>query len=315
MVTDLFHLDDTLGALIISTMITSALYGVTTIQTYVYFQRSEKDSTLLKSMIACLWILDTVHQVFICHACYTYAITDYSDLLALTKETWYVIGVIFITATLNVVLRSVFCLRIWQFNDKKWFLVAIIMLCSFAEFGLTMAFGLRDQIGLHAQFLALHSLAPDVYIGLVFSIIADLTVACSQVVLLWRRRSTVSRTNSLLRTLMLYSISTGAVTTVCALLQLITFASMPNNLVYIAFFTALPVLLFNALLATLNARQSLRDIAGMNGEPISIPLSTVTPSSSAVTAHVGPFHSGQNHPIVSVHVSKEIKLDRMEDMA
>ncbi|OCH85975.1 hypothetical protein OBBRIDRAFT_828595 [Obba rivulosa] len=323
---DLFHLNGTLGALVIAAMVTSALYGVTAIQTYVYFQRSGGDSAILKSTMGFIWILSTVHQVFICHAAYTYTVTEYGNLLALTAETWSGIGIILVTAVSDLIVRSIFCLRIWKFSDKKWFLVVVIMICSLGEFGTMMAFGIRAQTKLHGQFSELHSLNADFYVGLVCSVIADFSIAFSQVVLLWRSRSSIPRTNSIIRTLMLYSINTGALTGLCALLMLITWSSMPNNLAYGAIFSAIPTLLFNALLGTLNARQDLRERANMNGELISIPLSTVTseplsfplstsPSSSTVIAHGKPLHLGQEQPPnAPLHVSKEIKIDRMEDV-
>ncbi|OCH92410.1 hypothetical protein OBBRIDRAFT_450525 [Obba rivulosa] len=66
------------------------------------------------------------------------------------------------------------------------------------------------------------------------------------------------KTDTILRTLMLYSVSTGLLSSFFALASLITWVTMIYNRVYLAFFCAAPSLLFNSLLATLNGRQTLR---------------------------------------------------------
>jgi len=86
-----YHLDGTLGALQIGAMISSMLYGVTMIQTYIYFHRGNTDSALSKSVIGFIWILDTLHQIFICHVTYTYTVTRYGDITPLQQQTWSMI--------------------------------------------------------------------------------------------------------------------------------------------------------------------------------------------------------------------------------
>ncbi|OCH92426.1 hypothetical protein OBBRIDRAFT_451171 [Obba rivulosa] len=307
-----YHLDGTLGALVIGGMVTAALYGVTTIQSYIYFHQAGKDSLIFKFVVGFLWILDTSHQVFICHAVYKYTVTDYGNVLALTTFTWSIIGTVFVTAIMDVIVRSIFCYRIWRFS-KNWFVVALIMICSLGEFGSMMAFAIGDQIGLHTNFPAEHSFSSDFYFGVVISIVSDTLIAISQVILLWKRRTRIPRTNTVIRTLMAYSINTGLVTSICALILGVTWATMPGNLIYDAFFAALPTLLFNALLATLNARQELRDMAKGNFNLISIPLSAVAPTSSTMSTHVGHLQEGPDSDSI-IHISKEIKIEQTEQI-
>jgi len=62
---------------------------------------------------------------------------------------------------------------------------------------------------------------------------------------------------------MLYSINTGVLTSLFALLCLLLFAALPvySKFAFIAIYFVLPKLLLNSFLATLNARQSLRQTA------------------------------------------------------
>ncbi|KAF9062694.1 hypothetical protein BDP27DRAFT_1451609 [Rhodocollybia butyracea] len=63
--------------------------------------------------------------------------------------------------------------------------------------------------------------------------------------------------DSMLNTLTLYAVNTGMLTSLCAVASLIVAA--PNTFIYIAFFFCMGRLYTNSLLATLNARKSIRD--------------------------------------------------------
>lgn len=66
----------------------SILYGISCIQTFIYYKRSGGDTIVLKSLILLLWILDTIHLAFVTHAVYSYAILDFGDYLSISKPLW-----------------------------------------------------------------------------------------------------------------------------------------------------------------------------------------------------------------------------------
>lgn len=80
-------LSNTLGALLIGIVITAALYGLTTLQTYQYFRTSSADPYLFKATIFLLWILDTVHEVLIVQSLWTYVIVDFGNTTAINTPT------------------------------------------------------------------------------------------------------------------------------------------------------------------------------------------------------------------------------------
>ncbi|EMD32391.1 hypothetical protein CERSUDRAFT_126812 [Gelatoporia subvermispora B] len=321
------HLDGTLGALQICTILSSALYGVTVIQTYIYFHQSSKDSYLYKAVSltsAYLRVMGTTHQVAICQMAYQYTVTDYGNIIALTRETKSIIVVVFLSAFMDTGVRSLFCLRIWHLSGKNWFLAAVIMLFSLGEFASLIANlqstssslpcdRYRYTVKVFDTPETTHAvLQPEFYVATSLTIVADLLIALSQVVLLWRHRSGVPRTDSIMRTLIIYSINTGLLTTICALVLLISWAAMPNNLVYDIFYAALPTLLYNALLATLNARQELREIASGNAGLITlgVSMSNVQPSSSVASTQITHLEDTQENNLRTI----EIKIDHSEQV-
>ncbi|OJT07732.1 hypothetical protein TRAPUB_1376 [Trametes pubescens] len=166
-----------------------------------------------------------------------------------------------------------------------------------------------------ASFADLFEVSTILYISLGSGVLADVLIAASMCVLLAQRRTGFSRTDSIVRVLTMYSINTGALTSLCALLCLVSYATMPTNFVFIAFYFILPKLFLNSLLATLNARRPLREA---DPSMVSIPLATT--STSPYLPPIRPARhslrprnvSDQSGLQIQVHTATELKTDPAE---
>ncbi|KAI0926376.1 hypothetical protein AcV5_008858 [Taiwanofungus camphoratus] len=69
-----------------------SFYGITSVQTYLYYTRYKDDSVTLRLLIFLLWLLDGLHQAFITHASYTYAVTDLGSPTDLLMPEWSVMA-------------------------------------------------------------------------------------------------------------------------------------------------------------------------------------------------------------------------------
>ncbi|KAL0568555.1 hypothetical protein V5O48_013434, partial [Marasmius crinis-equi] len=74
------QIENTFGWLFIGAMAACALWGVTCIQTWWYFDHYRKDTFWLKIIVAITWVSDTVHQALITYAVYKYTISHWGDL-------------------------------------------------------------------------------------------------------------------------------------------------------------------------------------------------------------------------------------------
>ncbi|PSR75415.1 hypothetical protein PHLCEN_2v9130, partial [Hermanssonia centrifuga] len=99
---------------------------------------------------------------------------------------------------------------------------------------------------------------PYIYWCLASIAVTDALIAATLCVLLNKYSSAVKRTRNILRMLIVYGISTGALTCLCAILALITYAAFPKTLAFEGLMFLLQNLYLNAVLATLNAREQLR---------------------------------------------------------
>ncbi|OCH90034.1 hypothetical protein OBBRIDRAFT_835316 [Obba rivulosa] len=270
-------LDSTLGAGLIGLVIAAALYGITNVQMYMYFKRYNEDSLFLKVMFAFLWILDTLHQILITQSIYTYAVTRFGNAAALEVPTWSFLVNVVVTGVSDV--STVFS-QIVEIGKNYLITVPVMIVAiaslvgsiceaSFAAFSLLSTYLIIFDRSLYHQSWCL-------YIGLASGAVADVLLASSLVVLLWRKRTGFARTDSLVRVLMLYTINSGVLTSVCAIMCFVTFTIMPNNFIYYALFMVLPKLLLNSLLASYNARRDMREAAYPTGDLVTIPLTNTT---------------------------------------
>ncbi|OBZ76341.1 hypothetical protein A0H81_03475 [Grifola frondosa] len=235
-------------------------------------------------------ILDGLHLALINHALYEYTVKDFSDVLAISVPTWSIVvgalSLINIASFMRIYVIGSYCSRRHKRPlRQKYFLPQSLETEQIQlDFGYhywgpdsaRVRFNITSYSGLSA------GLSGILYLNFAATLTADLIVALSLCWLLAKHRTGFQRTNSIIRVLMLYGINTCALTTIFALCCLITFVKMPDDLVFLAFYFAMPKLFLNSLLATLNTRKYIREI-GPNAL-LSIPLSAMPGTRPVVSA-------------------------------
>ncbi|KDQ24901.1 hypothetical protein PLEOSDRAFT_161067 [Pleurotus ostreatus PC15] len=282
-------LDSKLGAAFLGNTAAAIFYGITSVQTYIFFRSSEKDRRTFKALIFFLWTLDTLHLALVTHALYFYMITNFANPEAVVVPSWSILAQVYVTCISDLIVRGVFARRVWLLSGKKYFVVILIAVFSLLTAIVGFVFASKAfELG---SFLAFQSISWMMYTALSSGVAADVVIAVSLVISLLRSRTGFKRTDSLVNTLMLYTINTGLFTTLCTGLCFITYAIWPAELIFMGFYFCLSALYLNALLATLNARSSLRD--KQHGVS-TVPLELNTWNTGSVVAkypsHIVPSH-------------------------
>jgi len=96
------------------------------------------------------------------------------------------------------------------------------------------------------------------YTALASGVFGDVLITTSICVLLNHNRSGFKSSDSLINTLMAYTINTGILTSLCAMACLVSFAIWPHTFIFVAIFFVLGKLYVNTILAVLNTRSFLR---------------------------------------------------------
>ncbi|KAF5380329.1 hypothetical protein D9757_007963 [Collybiopsis confluens] len=292
-------LNNTLGAVFLGIVGATFLFGVTTLQTYLYYHHYDRDTHLHKIAVAVLWLLDLIHLVFIIHAVYYYAIKGFGDFARLGSVVWSVkvSGVIHISYEkcsgaqhlYHMLLGSsyhqlftptvfgswvdttmVFWAILWYVSNE-----IISQIDTIADdfekagvvaggFGIGIALAYKVYTIQTFQELELVSWAIDT--SLATSTTIDFTIASAMCFYLHKSQGTESRLNSRISTIMQYTLSSGLFTSACSLSTLFTYTLMPNNLIFLSLQFLSTKFYAGSFLAMLNARQRRSRNESLNGE-------------------------------------------------
>ncbi|EIM83858.1 uncharacterized protein STEHIDRAFT_170321 [Stereum hirsutum FP-91666 SS1] len=251
--------DNKLGALLIGGLASGLLYGITCTQTYMYFEKSFRDRRSLKLFVAGLWMLDTFDFVLNGHLLYHYLVTNYTNPAALAeKPVWSLLAHVLITSVTDFLVRSMFALRVWRLSNQNIILTTGIVITSLLD--LVVGIIVSAEGFSLASMEDLGKLSDLFYINFAAGAGSDVFVAFVLTYFLAKTRTGGSntRTDSIVDVLILYTINTGLLTAIDAMLGMMLYIVMPNNFIFIAFYLQLSKLYVNAYLATLNNRETLR---------------------------------------------------------
>ncbi|KAJ6456448.1 hypothetical protein C8R45DRAFT_1034509 [Mycena sanguinolenta] len=245
----------TLGVTLIGILISCTLYGVTTLQTFIYTKRFwNTDNIRLKLFVILIWILETAHTAFLCSYIFRVAIIDLLNPLALQRTNVSDDITTGITAFIIFFVQCFYTWRLWILSNKKLILVIPLAILVITHLGLEMAvMALTFKWPDFSQF---HRITGYFTGAVAVAAATDITIAIAMFLLLQDRKTGIKSTEQMLNRIVTYTISTGLLTSVIDIVILGAFVGLPNTLVYLCFFDFVPNLYANSLLAMLNSRLS-----------------------------------------------------------
>ncbi|KAI6132276.1 hypothetical protein EV401DRAFT_2193451 [Pisolithus croceorrhizus] len=242
--------------------ISSMIYGITTLQTYMYYVHYPEDALTLKLLVAALWVLDTVHVSFMIHVFYYYLIATYGVPTSFEYVIWSIPGSDLMNVFIIFAVQCFFAHQIHYLchSQLKWWLTTPIMLFVLAQAGSGLVTDVLELINPNdnvATQIMFYSGIPNV----VLVAIADVLIAVSLCVLLYERGSSsaIPRTKRLLNTLIIYTVNRCLLTSLVAIAELTTAIDVRTTGTWATGLDFLIGKLYaNSLLATLNSRQHLQ---------------------------------------------------------
>ncbi|KAH9933253.1 uncharacterized protein BXZ73DRAFT_101213 [Epithele typhae] len=255
-------LDETSGATLVSLVVESTLFGITLLQTFFYFRNYANDRWYIKGLVIFLTTLDTLHVVLCLHAVYWYLVTNFGNVANLDNTVWSLDLQVEANTVIAVVVECFFARRLYIMS-KNWILAGTVVILALIHISTGLVFTVKAfTLGHFSKFT---TLKPVIVLGLVAPAVADILIAGSMCYYLYRKRTGLSRTDSIVTALMVYSVNSGLTTSIIASACVITFLAMPTNLIWIAFFWLLGKCYVNSFLALLNSREQLRERSGRGG--------------------------------------------------
>ncbi|EIN09687.1 hypothetical protein PUNSTDRAFT_133463 [Punctularia strigosozonata HHB-11173 SS5] len=252
------ELADTLGAFYLGVLLDSALFGVTNVQVYMYSRDCKQDGICLKFLIAILWVLAAVHTALGAYSLWFDIITNFGSYLDLLTPIWAFWATAPVTLASDLILRYIFCMRVWSFSNHNWLLAAIVAITSFLALGTGIKFVVDGFTIPSVLNVWDRTITWTFNTSLSAGAAADIILAVAMCTLLYRRKTGLQTSDGIITKLIMYGISTGVLTSLCAVAAVICYSVIRDTFIFMVFYMILSKLFFNALLAGLNARSGLR---------------------------------------------------------
>ncbi|KAI0046883.1 hypothetical protein FA95DRAFT_1559648 [Auriscalpium vulgare] len=298
-----FDRGGTIGVAYLGIAISSMFYGVTCIQSFHYFRSANlgQNTTVLNALVTTLLLLDTTHQILAIHAFYYYLITHYADPIALLSNIWSIeVGIIF-NALIAFVVESFFVARIWRLSSNR-FVTGVCGFFTAAHLAMNLLFPIRGMFipNLAEAEVKLKSTGVT---GLCVAVVADVLISAFTSFYLQRSRTGFRKSDDMVTKLIILTVTTGTLTTLFVIAALIAYLAAPSALYVLFFDFMLAKLYTNAVLTSLNSRDSIR--RALNDSALnSVPLSKFSAETGATASSNIPHHQ-----VVSIAMDRTVGSD------
>ncbi|TEB21414.1 hypothetical protein FA13DRAFT_1741883 [Coprinellus micaceus] len=279
--------DNTWGAAFIGLLLAAILYGITFVQTYIYFSTYPEDGLEFKFMAGAAFALDSTSLALLTSAMYQYLITDMNspfDRLFVNRAFDIepcLMGLLAFLAHLYLGMR------VWKVCNRKIWLGALLSVLMVLT--LALAFASTIVSWKHRTWLELKvAMKPLALSGIITTILLDAIIAIVLCAFLFKHRDVEGRhTRKLVKKVGLYAINTGLVSSVLSVCNLAMFLAYPDTMVFLSLTMIYTKVYANALLGNLNAREHLRCTvrSGSDCNTLSLNLSALRTTSARYLSH------------------------------
>jgi hypothetical protein len=261
-------LNTSLGALEMGVLISTTLFGVMSMQTYIYITsaRFQSDRWLIKLFVAFVWwgsfrssivnfvhspetishsTSEAVHTVVTWSYLYGATVTKFGQVFALFTVPWDLATSVFLSGLVCSTIQSFFFYRIYIISSNFFFALSGWFL-SFFRLAITIALtAIALQVGLIP--VLVDRFFWMVYLEITILMALDTYNAFILIFYLCRRRSQFRSTSRMVDKIMLWTIETGALTSLSSTIMLICSILMPNNMIWLCIYFLYPNLYSNSL--------------------------------------------------------------------
>ncbi|KAG2052735.1 hypothetical protein BDR06DRAFT_957439 [Suillus hirtellus] len=244
------------GAVLLGGFIASVLSGVITAQTVTYIKQYPNDTSITKSIVAVIWVLDSIHTGLVCTTSWIFMVQWFGDDSKIDYIPVPLAISVALTAFLTLIVHCFFAHRIHKLTHNDWRISGPITVFAFLRLVAALV-STVEMIELQTMTAFRHKVEWVFTMGLILSCVVDILVTAGLCFTLRRNRS-YSNMNRVINTIVLYTLENNALTSVAIIISMICWVTM-DNLIFLGVHFVLSKLYANSLLATLNSRKQLQE--------------------------------------------------------
>ncbi|OCH92501.1 hypothetical protein OBBRIDRAFT_436750 [Obba rivulosa] len=264
-------MDNTLGAIELGTLVSAMLYGMATTQTFSYFDNGKTDSRWLRSFVATVWLLETIHTAFSWIYVYTLTVKDYGNPGALSRVQWSFAACVVMHDVLSSAVQSFYAYRIYILSRQlafaviQWVGSMLRVALIFALLGYAVNAPTLDALVTRHKRLAIATVASSASVD-----ILNTAMLCFH--LIKHRRTGTRQTGRTIDKIIIWAVETGLLTSLCATTILVIMLVLPRSGIWEGLMMIYARLYSNSLLVSLNSRGAIRRGTEQDG-PVVIGIS------------------------------------------
>ncbi|KAJ7045927.1 hypothetical protein C8F04DRAFT_1066727 [Mycena alexandri] len=242
------------GPLVLGYMFAFGLYGILIVQVYMYSEAFARDRAVIKALVWTMFFLESVFTLFTTIAAWNQYGPGWGDTDTLLIIDWAWGPLPALNGVLAGMAQSFYIWRIYSLS-KSIFLPIFIGLVMLTQVTVSFYYGIVVSIqgrGVDKLF----ALSPEITLWLAGSAACDMLITLS---LVWvfsrqKKKTNFARTSGIINRLIRYSVETGAVTSIGAVVEVTLWLTSRQWNIHFIFFLVIGKLYSNMLMATLNAR-------------------------------------------------------------
>ncbi|KAJ7432136.1 hypothetical protein B0H11DRAFT_2297835 [Mycena galericulata] len=310
------------GPLIIGYLGEWALFGIVTVQLYLYYQAFPNDRWFTKCLVYTVYALQLTETVVAGVDAFNIFGYGFGNLNTLTKVN--VVGFIspIITAIVSLIVQSFYAYRLYKFSESRILPLIIVA----ASLSVSICAFVTERFGLEAGSLTTLDTARIAITGGIWlggSALIDVTIAVSMIYYaslfsLAKKDTGFRQTHALVSKLIRLTIETGSSTALVAILVIVVFFAAPGKGYYVTPITYMSGLYSNTMLAVLNSR--LQIVGGRSVQSDAGDLITFTTYLGAHGTNAGTTTHSRSAPIVAIQTEvysgreeEPLEMKRMND--
>ncbi|THU83774.1 hypothetical protein K435DRAFT_843918 [Dendrothele bispora CBS 962.96] len=251
------------GSAFICMVIGVFLYGISILQSYMYFMKYPGDSIFIKLLVSSLIVLGTIFTTLNCVDVYHFLVLSYTKPQLLIEGDWSLYAPGPLGTAMCFLVQAFFLHVIRQLAKRTLRIiltgVVIFLVRSLINLLMLLVITVRQfEVWFPVQMMSTPFVYSTMVPLLVLRIVPDTIISVSLCSILLDSRTGLKKTTKLINTLVVYAINRFVLTTMVVFVQLVLILVKPQNEVAIVMDVVTAQLKFNSLLATLNARSHLR---------------------------------------------------------
>ncbi|KAF9255455.1 hypothetical protein L218DRAFT_1081842 [Marasmius fiardii PR-910] len=241
------------GPFLLGYLFNYGLYGVLTVQMYIYYNAFPNDRTVIQVLVYGLYIVETGQTILITWDAFQDFVYGFGDPGTLREIRLLWLDTCLIDGLVAFVVQTFYAYRIYLLSKSKS-LMGVILFLAFLPLGGAIATATVAKI--EGQFPDQHTLQNLVVAGVWLggSAACDIVIATSMAYVLSRYDVEFKDTKDLVKRVIRLTVETGALTATVATVQLILALTFPYTPYNVTAVLMLAKVYSNSLMVSLNSR-------------------------------------------------------------